>query len=142
MKPVHMWSGPGKIAPVFRRYLFIWLLLPIIFVSCSSGPNLTTLEDLVIRIMTNPDPPRTGDGQLLIYITRKNGQAIDDVRVSLSVTASGMQSGTQDAWAVNRGSGLYVFPVKFHMESKYAVRLWVYRNKDVIAIQDSEIVLK
>lgn len=140
VKPVQ--KKLGRIPFFLKQYRFICLLLLILLVSCTSGSILTTTEDLVIKIITNPEPPITGDGQLLIYITKKDGQAIDGLRVSLSVTALGMQSGTQDTWAVKGGAGLYVYPIKFHMGSKYAVRLWVYRDKDVIAIQDSEIVLR
>lgn len=126
---------------VLRRFGLIFFLLFI--TACSTNPPLlTTEEDLVIKILTQPEPPTTGDGQLLIYITKRNGQPINDLKVSVSVTASGMRSGTQDGMAVKRSSGVYAYPVKFHMESKYAIRLWVYRNGNVIAIQDSEIALR
>lgn len=123
------------------RYAGLIFLL-MLMVSCAVSSSVTTTEDLVIKILTKPDPPVTGDGQLLIFITRHDGQPVNDVKVSLSVTASGMQSGTQDGRAVKRGAGVYAYPVKFHMESKYTIRLWVYRNENVIAFQDSEIVLR
>ena len=109
--------------------------------ACATAPSYTTIEDLKIRLTTNPKPPITGDGNLVIYLTKSNGDMVDGVKVVVSVTASGMKTGTQSGLATRQSVGIFVYPVKFHMQSSYNVYLWVYRNDTVVAVQESTISL-
>lgn len=125
----------------YFRYGLLGLLclLGIMATGCSSDVSFDSTEDIKISLTTNPNPPRTGDGQLIVQLARSDGQPITDVNVSVSISASGMKSGTQDGMAVNQGDGRYSYLTSFHMRTKFAVRLWIYRAGKLISVQDSTI---
>ena len=122
-------------------HLFSTIAFLLLIGACTTAPNYTTIEDLKIRLTTNPNPPITGDGNLVIYLTKSNGDMVDGVKVVVSVTASGMKTGIQNGLAIRQSPGIFAYPLKFHMQSSYDVHLWVYRNDTVVAVQESTISL-
>ncbi|GEM_PF-964207 len=121
-----------------------WLALPISLIAvllgaCSPSQNVTptSTDDLKITLNTNPSPPRLGDSQLLIDIVNAAGQAVDDVKVDISVGMSSMSmGGTQDGQADSQGKGRYARLVTLHSNGEYVVRLWVRRNGQLLKTQE------
>lgn len=127
----------------FGRKMALWVIFVVMIPvsACSTGAtsNGSAQDTVAIDLVTTPNPPRVGDGKLVIHIADAMGQPIDNLKIDVSVDMTSMSMGAQVGLAEAQAKGIYSFPVTFHRQGEYIVQLWVRRNGSLLKNEEVKV---
>jgi hypothetical protein len=95
-----------------RIFLAILLLL---FLAACSGQNTQVVEDIIIKMSVDPEPPVAGDAILLITLTETDGTAIDGALVAVHGDMDHEGMIPIDSESSESDNGLYRVPFEWTM---------------------------
>jgi hypothetical protein len=94
-----------------------------------------------IALSTNPDPPTSGDVELIVMVNNAQGQPISDADVYLFVDHTDMQGMGMNGKATPQGNGRYAITAGFEMAGNWKVTVQVKKSPLDVA-QDFTLVLQ
>ena len=78
-----------------------------------------------ISLTTNPDPPKSGDVELVVTVSDTSGQPIPDADVFIFADHSEMQGMSMDGRTTAQGGGQYAITAGFEHGGKWKVTVQV-----------------
>lgn len=120
------------------------LLLSLLFVgalaasACSGSGATPTSTPASIKLTTNPNPPTSGNIELVATITDANGQPLDEAEVFVFSSHTEMTSMAMNGKAIAKGSGQYTLQTSFSMNGRWKITVQV--KKPPLNITESIIV--
>lgn len=110
----------------------IALLILLLFgsVACGGGkeemaPGASTTDEINISLTTNPNPPASGQVQVIVTLTDVAGQTIDNADVYILGGHTEMGGMNLEGEAVGQGNGRYTFRADFSMSGDWLVTVEV-----------------
>ena len=113
------------------RLIFISLMLfvGLSFLSACGGaaaPSPTSGQSNTnISLTTNPDPPKSGDVELIVTVNDTSGQPIPDADVFIFADHTEMEGMSMNGQATAQGGGRYAITAGFEHEGKWKVTVQV-----------------
>lgn len=116
------------------RKLFVIGGASFCFVGCSHPPidaeKPTTIGSITYQATTSPNPPHTGDDDILLTLWDSSTHAlIGDANVTGSADMIAPQIKGQSVSGRSRGGGVYDIPVRFAVGTQYDVTISVERRQ-------------
>jgi len=111
---------------------------------CGAAPTLSPSPSAAgasITLTTNPEPPTSGDVELIVMVNDAQGQPISDADVYLFVDHTDMKGMGMNGKATSQGNGRYAITAGFEMTGNWKVTVQVKKSPLDMA-QDFTLVLK
>ena len=119
-------------------------LLSLVLAACSgaSAPTSTPESpDVQISLTTNPNPPSSGDVELVVTVNDANGQPIPDAEVYVFADHTEMKGMNMNGRATAQGNGRYAITAGFSMSGQWKVTVQV-RKTPLNVTQDFNLEFK
>ncbi len=110
---------------MMRLSLFVslsWLAIATIVSACGGGapPTITPASQAPkITLTTNPNPPTSGEVEVIAMVTDANGQPLDAAEVFVFGNHTEMTGMTMNGKATAQGNGRYSVKTKIGMGGKW-----------------------
>lgn len=123
----------------YRSLLLSLLFVGALAASACSGSGVTpTISLASIKLTTNPNPPTSGNIELVATIADANGQPLDEAEVFVFSSHTEMTSMAMNGKAIAKGSGQYRLQTNFSMNGRWKITVQV--KKPPLNITESFIV--
>ncbi len=123
----------------YLSLLLTFLFVGAIAVSACGNIGATPTSSLAsIKLTTNPNPPTSGNIELVATITDANGQPLDEAEVFVFSSHTEMTSMAMNGKASAKGSGQYTLQTNFSMNGRWKITVQV--KKPPLNITESFIV--
>jgi hypothetical protein len=126
-----------------KRIFLLFCLLLLAFSGCrQSQQSATSQADVRIELSTDPTPPETGDGTLLVTVTNPDGSPADVVRVEVrgDMNHAGMQPVFSGADLPE--DGVYRVPFNWTMGGEWLLDVSVLLEDGSAAAQRFEVAVE
>lgn len=110
----------GSHLPRFALFLVLGLLLAACGAATTATPQ-TAEGGLSVTLTTNPDPPRSGNIELVVKVSDQAGQPVADAEVSVVADHIDMSGMILRGKATAQGSGRYATAANFSMSGNWKV---------------------
>lgn len=104
--------------------------LSIVLVACGgTGATMPTpTASPKVALTTNPDPPASGNVELVLMVTDASGQPITDADVYVFADHTGMSGMTLQGKATSQGGGRYAISANLSMGGKWKISVQVKKS--------------
>jgi predicted component of type VI protein secretion system len=96
----------------------------------SSAPVSPSDAALQIELTTNPNPPQSGDVELMVIVKDTAGRPISDAQVNLKTDHTEMSGMTMEGPATSQGEGRYAIVAPFEHGGKWRVTVQVQQGSN------------
>lgn len=108
----------------------------------SNAPTQPGAADVTINLTTNPDPPESGQLELVVTLTDTAGQPIDDAAVNLLASHATMSGMDMQGAATSQGNGRYAITADFVASGEWLVTVEVRIHGSEAIRKDFNLTLK
>jgi hypothetical protein len=108
--------------------LILLVLLSLVLAACggAGAPTPTPASPgAQISLTTNPDPPQSGNVELIVMVNDANGQPIPDAEVYVFADHTDMKGMNMNGKATAQGNGRYAITADFSMSGQWKVTVQV-----------------
>lgn len=106
--------------------LALLLGVALVVIGCSNGSGAApTAAPAILTLTTNPNPPTSGDVEIIATVTDANGRPLDDAKVFVSGSHTDMKGMSMNGNATARGSGQYALKANFGMGGSWKITVQV-----------------
>ncbi|MCL4302121.1 MAG: FixH family protein [Anaerolineae bacterium] len=132
-----------------RSYCFLLLMtllasLTLVLAACggaSAPPSPPATAEAQVSLTTNPDPPQSGDVELVVQVNDVQGQPIPDADVYIFADHTEMKGMTMNGKATAQGAGRYATTAGFAHGGKWKVTVQV-KKAPLDVVQEFNLELK
>lgn len=128
-----------------KRYIvlsIVTLVLAFALVACGESSATPTPSNSQITLTTNPNPPKSGDVEMIVQVRDASGNPLNDGIVMLFADHMDMKGMTLQGKATAQGNGRYATIANFSMSGKWKVTVQVNKTGMTSLAQDFNIELK
>ena len=118
-----------------RKLIFVGMLLglAVILAACAGSAAMpmqesTGTKDVNISVTSNPSPAKTGEVELTLVITGRDGTPIEDAKVEVSADHTDMSGMGMSGLATNLGGGKYSIKASFDEAGNWMLTVKVTRD--------------
>ncbi|MEW5957916.1 MAG: FixH family protein [Chloroflexota bacterium] len=130
-----------------RSFLLVMILLTsltLVLAACggASAPTPTPASaEAQILLTTNPNPPQSGDVELIVQVNDAMGQSIPDADVYIFADHTEMKGMDMNGKATAQGDGRYATTANFSMAGPWKVTVQV-KKAPLDVVQEFNLELK
>lgn len=93
--------------------------------SCGNGGSPPTAAPATIVLTTNPNPPTSGNVEMIVTVSDSNGQLLDGVQVFVFANHTEMTGMTMNGKATRQGEGRYSLKTDFSMGGLWKITVQI-----------------
>ncbi len=86
------------------------------------GSNSAGGSQAPLELVSQPNPPQTGNNTFIITVRDENGKPVDNAKVKVDINMTTMNMGTQQGTATSQGDGKYAASARLSMRGPWRVR--------------------
>ena len=114
-----------------HRFIFsLVAALSLLLAACGGQvtPATTSSKPVTIKLDTDPNPPHTGDTELVFTITDANGAPLEGATVDVSADHTDMSGMGMSGAATDQGDGKYSIKANFSMSGNWKLKVYVRKE--------------
>lgn len=118
------------------------LVLVFALVACGGTSAAPTATNTQITLATNPNPPKSGDVEIIVQVKDSSGNPLNDATVMVFADHVDMKGMNLQGKAAAQGNGRYATIANFSMSGRWKVTVQANKTGMTALVQEFNIELK